>query len=173
MKATEIILAFLARLEELFLCLLLSAMIGLACLQVGMRLFFDAGLMWADPLLRHLVIWSGLFGAVAATGKGRHIAIDLVAFLAPPAWHAAISVLTSLFASLVCAGLTYSAILFIRSELEFSNSPALLHLPGWSYSLIYPLAFGLISLRFGLQAIAKAVALLHGQTPATVIREQP
>ena len=74
---------WLARLEEIFLCLLLTAMIGLACLQILLRASFNSGLMWADPMLRYLVLWVGLFGAAAATKHGKHIAIDVASFLLP------------------------------------------------------------------------------------------
>jgi hypothetical protein len=64
---------FLNRLEELFLCLLLLTMIGLACTQIILRDLFSTGFVWADPLLRYMVIWAGLFGADIATRKKKHI----------------------------------------------------------------------------------------------------
>jgi len=46
------------KMEECALSLLLCAMILLSCLQIFLRQFFDSGLLWADPLLRHLVVWA-------------------------------------------------------------------------------------------------------------------
>ena len=53
--------------EEAFLCLLLFAMILLACVQIFLRTFYASGILWIDPLLRYMVIWAGLFGAAVAT----------------------------------------------------------------------------------------------------------
>jgi TRAP-type C4-dicarboxylate transport system permease small subunit len=40
--------------EEAFLCLLLVAMILLACVQIFLRTFYSSGILWADPLLRYM-----------------------------------------------------------------------------------------------------------------------
>ena len=57
----------LHRVEDAVLALLLGAMILLAPLQIALRLFFNEGLTWADPLIRVLVLWVGLFGAISAS----------------------------------------------------------------------------------------------------------
>jgi TRAP-type C4-dicarboxylate transport system permease small subunit len=44
--------------EEAFLCLLLVAMILLACVQIFLRTFYSSGILWADPLLRYMATWS-------------------------------------------------------------------------------------------------------------------
>ena len=67
------ILAGIIKLEEALLSILLTAMIVLACYQIGLRWFTSGGLPWIDPLLRYLVLWSGLLGAVLATAKDNHI----------------------------------------------------------------------------------------------------
>ena len=53
--------------EDGVLAVLLGGMILLATLQIGLRNFADTGFIWADPLLRIMVLWLGLVGAVAAT----------------------------------------------------------------------------------------------------------
>ena len=57
---------------------LLSAMIILAALQIVLRNFFEAGIVWIDPLLRVGVLWLGLVGATVATRHNKHIRIDLL-----------------------------------------------------------------------------------------------
>ncbi|NVM57446.1 MAG: TRAP transporter small permease subunit, partial [Desulfobacterales bacterium] len=71
-------LRFFTRLEDTFLVSLLSFMIGLAFLQIVLRDFFSTGLLWADPLLKNLVIWVGLVGASIATREDKHITIDVI-----------------------------------------------------------------------------------------------
>jgi TRAP-type C4-dicarboxylate transport system permease small subunit len=72
------ILQFFDRIEVLMLSTLLGIMMLLSCWQILLRTFFSSGLLWADPLLRYLVLWCGMLGAVSAAGQGKHIAIDLI-----------------------------------------------------------------------------------------------
>ncbi|MEJ2722735.1 MAG: TRAP transporter small permease subunit [bacterium] len=60
-----------------FIALLLFALIFFGCLQIVLRNFFHTGLIWADPLMRHIVLWLGCMGAVLATSRMRHISIDI------------------------------------------------------------------------------------------------
>ena len=66
------------RIEDALLVLLLSIMIVLATTQILLRNFFDLGFVWADPLLRVMVLWLGMIGATVATRDNRHIRIDLL-----------------------------------------------------------------------------------------------
>jgi len=52
------ILTYIHRLEDGLLSLLLLSMIGLAAAQIFMRNLFDYGFVWADPLLRIMVLWA-------------------------------------------------------------------------------------------------------------------
>lgn len=135
-------------LEEGVVVTMLLAMIVLTCVQVGLRTFFSSGLEWADSLLRYLVLWSGLLGAAICTRQGQHINIDLASRLLPAQWLRWLGVVLNLFSTLVCAGLTWSGYLFVRSEMEFGGDATLLGLAHWQLTLIFPLAFALIALRF-------------------------
>ncbi|NOQ46547.1 MAG: TRAP transporter small permease subunit [Desulfobulbaceae bacterium] len=146
------------RLLDGLLCLLLTTMIGLACLQIALRTFFSSGLLWADPLLRYLVLWSGMLGAVVATRERKHIAIDVVGYLAPPQVKPWMQLVLDLFSCLVTAALTWAAIVFVRNEADFGGS-SLLSLPSWAWNLIFPLAFFLITVHF-LLALGKDIRLL-------------
>jgi len=140
-------LRLLDRGERLILCLLLSAMILLACLQIILRTFFDSGLIWADPLLRYLVLWCGLIGAVSATGQGKHIALDITSNHLPKKLEPWINLVTSLFSTLAAGGLTWAAWRFLRGEIEFGGAGPLA-LPLWFWKGIFPVAFGLIALKY-------------------------
>lgn len=145
-------LKYCAKAEEWFLGIMLLTMIILACTQIVLRSVFSSGLLWIDPLLRYLVLWSGMVGAAMATSKGKHIALDVVSYLAPPALKNWLSVLTNLFSTVVSAGLTYAGYLFIRDEYQYGGS-GLLELPTWFWNAVFPLAFFFITLRFGMQTI--------------------
>ena len=147
--------------EEALLCCLLSAMIILACLQIVLRDIFGGGLLWADPLLRYLVIWSGLLGAVVATRQGKHIAIDVASHLFPANAKPWLLVLTNLFCVLVCVGLTYAGIIFVWNEALYGGDRQVLGIDSWVLNLIFPIAFGIISLRFLNAAIGNVVKISH------------
>ena len=154
-----------------FLCLLLTAMIGLACLQIGLRTFFSSGLLWADPLLRYLVLWSGMLGAVVATRERKHIAIDVVGYLAPQQIKPWLQLALDLFSCLVTGSLTWAAIVFVRNEASFGGS-SLLSLPSWVWNLIFPLAFFLITVHF-LLALIKDVQMLFSRPGGQETEPEP
>jgi len=157
-QVTRQILTFEKRLIDGLLCLLLVVMIVLACLQITLRTFFYSGLFWADPLLRYLVLWCGMLGAVVATRENKHIAIDVVGYLVPEQVKPWIGLVIDLFSSLVAAVLTWAAVIFVRNELHFGISP-LLRVPSWIWYLIFPVAFGLITIHFFLAIAADIRAL--------------
>lgn len=140
------------------LCLLLLAMICLACVQIALRTFFSGGFLWADPLLRYLVLWSGMLGAVVATREGKHIAIDLITYLAPEKIQGWIRLVINLFSCVVAVFLTWASVTFVRNEALFSSNE-LLNIPTWAWNLIFPAAFGLIAFHFLVALLADILDL--------------
>ena len=146
-KSFTLLFNTLSWLKETFLCLLLFAMILLACLQIFLRIFYASGILWADPLLRYMVIWVGLFGASVATKRSKHISIDIISHFVPERFQPWLHTLINFFSAGVCIALTYAAILFVRDEALYGGR-GILDIPSWYLNLAYPLAFGIIGLRF-------------------------
>ncbi|MGW8161977.1 MAG: TRAP transporter small permease [Desulfobulbales bacterium] len=140
------------------LCLLLVTMISLACIQIFLRAFFAGGFLWADPLLRYLVLWSGMIGAVVATREGKHIAIDVITYLAPKYIKVWIRLVINLFASGVSGVLAWAAYIFVRNEAMFGSTP-LLTVPSWVWNMIFPVAFGMIAFHFLIGLLSDILAL--------------
>ncbi len=142
----------LARLEDLLLALLLTGMILLAAGQIFSRNLFSHGLLWGEPLLRLLVLWLAMLGAMAATRDGRHIHIDVLSRFLPPAMKHGAQRLTDIFSALVCGLLAWHAGRFVYDEwqggLEFFSG-----VPAWAAELIMPLGFGVMGLRFLLRSL--------------------
>jgi TRAP-type C4-dicarboxylate transport system permease small subunit len=138
----------LHRLEETVISLLLLVMILLTCVQVVLRGFFSSGLDWADSLLRYLVLWGGLLGAGVATSQGKHITIDLASHLLPKRWLRRLRVILDLFSALVCAILTWAAVVFVKNEAAFGGDASTLGLTYWQLNLIFPIVFTLMTVRF-------------------------
>jgi len=149
--------------EEAFLCLLLFCMILLACVQIFLRTFYASGIVWADPMLRYLVIWAGLFGAAVATKQSKHISIDIISHLLPEQYMPWLRVLLNLFSAGVCTILTYAAVKFVRDEALYSGR-SLLDIPSWELNVVYPVAFGIISCRFLVLAVKDLARILQKST---------
>jgi TRAP-type C4-dicarboxylate transport system permease small subunit len=153
------LLKFVNTVEDVALSLLLLAMVVLAPLQIALRNFFDLGLPWADPLIRVLVLWVGLLGAVSAARGNRHITIDLLNRLLPPRPQAMVSVVTSAFTVIVCSLLAYHGYRFVADEFEYGTD-AFAGLPAWIFQTVIPFAFGAIAVRYGIfTAIDLAIVL--------------
>ncbi|MBU3937018.1 MAG: TRAP transporter small permease [Proteobacteria bacterium] len=149
----------LERLEEAVLLLLIGAMIVLACTQIALRDVWGGGLSWADPLLRVMVLWAGLLGAVVATQMDKHISIDLASHLLPKGIFRWLRVVRYFFCTGVCVVLTWLAIDFVRQEALQSNGQEVAGLASWQLNLIFPIAFGGIALRFLIGTVRSLVAL--------------
>lgn len=152
--------------ESYLLCLLLSCLILLSCLQIFLRTFLGGGLLWADPTLRFLVIWCGFLGGVAATSKGKHIAIDLLSEKLPKKMNFWLELLTNLFCIVASAGLTWAACRFWMGEYQFPTAGPL-HLPSWGWNTIYPLAFALITAKYFLIFVLHLKDLFFTDAPVS------
>lgn len=156
----------LERLEEAVLLLLIAAMIVLACAQIVLRDVWGGGLSWADPLLRVMVLWAGLLGAVVATKMNKHISIDLASHLFPEAIFRWLRVLRSVFAAGVCLVLTWVAVDFVRQEALQGNGQEMAGLASWQLNLIFPIAFAGITLRFLVGSVRSLRAACPGKRVA-------
>lgn len=149
------------QIEEIFISFLLLAMIFLASLQIFMRISFDSGLVWADPLLRHLVLWVGMLGAALATRYGKHITIDVFSHLLPVRGAFWLNLFLNIFAAVVCGFLTWSAFLFIKNEIAFASGRELIGISVWVLNLIFPFSFALMAVRFSAKVYDQGITLLR------------
>ncbi len=141
-----------AAIEDGLLVLLLSAMIVLAGSQIVLRNLWDAGLFWADPLLRVSVLWVGLLGAMAATRDDNHITVDILSHVLTERARSAGRVITDLFTSAVCGLLAYHGARMVRMDYE-AGFAAFAAVPAWACELIIPIGFGVIAVRFLLSSL--------------------
>lgn len=142
------------RLEQTLLVVLLFAMVGLASLQILLRILFSSGIIWGDVALRHLVLWVGLVGAVLATRESRHIAINILPRLLKGRAAALLGIFSDFFSAFISALLTRAGFIFVRDEF-LSQTSTFLGLPGWIPAVIFPLAFSTITLHFVLNGLAR------------------
>lgn len=152
---------WLEKISGWMLVSLLGVMIVMAFGQVILRNFFDSSIEWGDIFLRHLVLWVGYFGAVIATGEGRHLRIEFVSKLVPTKIRKIFFIITSIFAAVICYFLMQAAISFVQSEMD-SKSTLLLDLQTWYFIIIIPIGYGMLSFRFMVRALNWLVEIFLG-----------
>lgn len=152
------------RVEDVALALLLGTIVLLAPLQIVLRNFFDAGLVWADPFLRVLVLWVALLGALAASRQDKQIAVDVVSKFLSPRAKAVVGLLIGLFTAFVCSLVAYHSWLFVAGEREF-GSIAFGAVPAWLCQSVIPFAFAMIAVRHTGHAFTCARVVLGFAPP--------
>jgi len=134
------------RAEVFFVALLLLTLVALGATQIFLRNVFNSGLLWADPLMRHIVLWLGACGAALASGRVRHISVDALTRVLParfrPARRAIVYSVTAIAAYL----LVVATVRLVIDERKFGEI-AFLGVRTWVAQLILPAAFALITYR--------------------------
>lgn len=142
--------------EKFILILILSLMVLLSFLQVILRNFFDTGILWLDPFLRHLVLWIAFLGASLATQNDKHINIDILSrFLSQKNKHIS-KIINHIFAAFVALLLFYASIKFITDELDAQTTIftiSSLEIKSYQMQIIIPVGFALMFFRFIISAI--------------------
>lgn len=148
--------------ENSVMITLVSTMILVAGAQIVLRNLFDTGFGWSDPLLRIMVMWVGLVGAMAATRERRHITIDVLTRFLPARGKQVSGIITDMFSTLVCALLAWHSGLFVIDEYQ-GGSMAFSAVPAWACEAIMPLGFAVMALRFFLSVIERITHPEHSE----------
>lgn len=160
---TLTIITALQKIEDYILIGLLLSMICIAVLQIVMRNLFDSGILWGDELVRILVLWIGLIGAMIASRNNHHISIDVISRYLPAKIKKLTNLMTAVFTSLVCAVMAYFSFVFVMMEKE-DGFIAFADVPAWIFESIIPVSFAIISLRYILFSFTHLVKIFK-QTP--------
>ncbi len=137
----------LHRAEDGLLAALLGSLLLLSVAQIVLRVAFDSGLSWAEPVSRSGVLFLALLGALGATRSGKHIAIDALPRFLPPGPRRAVWVISQLAAASVSLALAWLGAGMVAMERE-APVPFVAGIPSWVPMLVIPLGFGLMGLRF-------------------------
>jgi len=167
MKLIKTISDILSKIESSLIVFLISFMIVLAFVQVILRNLFSVGFLWADPFLRHLVLWIGFLGASLATQKEKHINIDLVTRFTSTKTANIVKIITNLFACVVTIFLASAAFVFLKNELESNEllfTIGSINFAAWYFQLIIPIGFSLMAFRFLIRTIEHIITALRPET---------
>ena len=148
----------LHRLEDFIIAGMLVATMGLALYQIALRNVLGSGLVWGDSLVRLMVLWLGMAGAMVATRERKHITVDLVTRYLSPGGRRAAEALTTFFAGSVCLVAFYYSLQFVLSEYDF-GSLAFGQVPYWACVAILPLAFLVIAGRYFFQLLTTLLGM--------------
>ncbi len=156
----KILQLWLYRLEDTILVGLLLLMILMASLQIFLRNFFDGGIIWGDSLVRILVLWVGLLGAMVASRKDDHIKIDFLLRYITERFKPAVHILTDLFTAIVCAILVFYGYRFVKFEF-IDDVPAFSMVPVWLCEAIIPISFAIIAIRYTFHFLNHLIRLMR------------
>ena len=162
--------------ENSVIVALLAVMVLLAFVQVVLRNLFSTGFLWADPFLRHLVLWIGFMGASLATQQERHINIDVITRFLSPKTTTIITIATNVFAATICFFLAHAGWTFLVSEMTTEGSLfaiGQLEFPMWWFQTIIPIGFGLMSFRFFIKAVEHVIETAQSGNPPSPPRSAP
>lgn len=138
------------RLERSILAALVAGMVGLAALQILMRNVFQSGWSWAGDLLGMALLWLTMLGALAATGLGRHLSIDLAAALLPRRWASGLARTIFLIFAVICGLLAWMYIQPLLAQKPYVGMLRLFHYPA------IPVVFCLMAFLFAKRAFRPA-----------------
>lgn len=142
----ELLFRLLQRLEEGVIALLLGSLVVFGSTQIILRNFFHSGLLWADPLMRHVVLWLGCLGAAAATSEVRQIHIDVFTRLLPERARPARRMVVYTATAAAAFALGVAALKLVIDERAFGDI-AFGGLPIWVLQTVLPFSLFLISYR--------------------------
>lgn len=151
--------------EDTILVSLLLAMILLAGYDILARTLLGGGVAWIAPILKIMVLWVGLLGALLATRTKEHIAIDIVGRLAPTTIRQFLTVITSLFSAVICLLIAWYSQEFVRFSKEFGDI-AFARIPAWPLQIIIPITFVLMGLRFLIHFVEAVLFLIKQLLPS-------
>jgi TRAP-type transport system small permease protein len=128
----------------------LLLLLVISIFQMLLRNIFDFGYPEIDIISRHLLVITGLMGAVLATAKHAHIKTDALSLLLSKSIRNKIQLPLNFFSSFICLVLCYYSGIFVLDEWQYAPANERWTLP---FTLIYPISFALMSCHFILNEI--------------------
>jgi TRAP-type C4-dicarboxylate transport system permease small subunit len=142
----------LLQVEGSILVMLLVITILIAVSQIVLRNFFNSGISWGDSLVRILVLWLALVGAMLASRDNHHIKIDIISRFLAPQKQILVRRITDLFTAVVCGIIAWTSLQFVIIEFE-DGLFAFSKVPVWITESIIPFAFAVIAMRYLISSI--------------------
>jgi TRAP-type C4-dicarboxylate transport system permease small subunit len=152
------------RCEMAIIALMLLALIFLGCVQILLRNVFHSGWLWADPLMRHIVLWLGALGAALASARMRHITVDALSRTLPKNRLALRRLVVYGVTAVAAYVIMVATIRLVADERSFGEV-AFWGVRTWVLQLVLPIAFAIITYR-------TALAIFLGREPVESALEE-
>jgi TRAP-type C4-dicarboxylate transport system permease small subunit len=146
MKLIQVVDDGLAVVEKSLVVILYAALILLICFNILSRNLFNYSSQKILEMLPVLVLWLALIGATLALKRQRHIKIDLLLRFCSQRTRFWANLATCLFGMAVMGVLFWSALDFLRNEIDIFGYW------GW-FSIVFPLFFAISFFRYGAKII--------------------
>ena len=135
----------------------------LAVGQIVMRIFFSFGFIWADELVKLLVLWIALVASIAASRSDRHLRIDVLSHFVAEKYARVPRLVVDAFAAFICGVLAWQSWRYVQLTIEFEDT-VLVDLPAWIAYGLLPLSFALMCYRFILLSGSQLLLLFRPGT---------
>ncbi len=115
--------------------------------QVVARYIFFTSISWIEEFSRIVFIWFIYLSISWIIIQGRHIRVNVIELILPPAWRRSFALLSDLIWLAFSVLMTWFGFLFVRSEIEVYSETAILQIPEAAVHAIIPIGFGLMTIR--------------------------
>lgn len=141
------LLSYIQRLENMILIALFVLMLSMAVLQIFMREFFSTGLTWGDLMVRSLVLWICLFGAMVTSRKDEHINMDILTRYMPRMINQVVTRIVRIMTAFICLFMAWQGVKLV--QLDFHHGTiAFGVVPAWVCEMVIPFGFAVIGFRY-------------------------
>ena len=146
--------------ENAAIALAVAVLVLAAGGEIVSRMAFGKGWTDLDAMLRALVLWIAMLGAMVAAREDRHLAVDALSRYARGGWARLLRLASYGSATAICGLLAWHSFALVRDEYA-SATIAFANVPSWMVQAIMPFGFAVMTLRFAVHALTKpkAVAL--------------
>lgn len=144
---------------------MLLALMGVVVTDVSLRYLFNAPLQWSYQVISSYLMPGVFFLMVSPTLRRHgHVAVDIVHNHVAPRTRCLLEATTSALATPVFALCTVvSARHSWNDYVSAAVSSSGLPIPTWSFSLLLPLGFGMLTLRLALNTLGYLATLATGR----------
>ncbi len=149
--------------ENTALVILLGALMLLAVGQIVMRVFFSTGFVWADELVKLIVLWITLIASIAASRSDRHLRIDIVSHFVPAKYARFPRLIVDAFAAFMCGVLAWQSWRYLQLTIEFEDT-VLVDVPAWVAYGLLPLSLFLMCYRFVLMTGSHLMRIIRPES---------
>ena len=110
-------------------------------------MMFNFGLVWGEGLVKMLVLWVCMLGAMVAVRREKHIQIDLLSRYLPKHINRMTKAAAHVFTAGVCFVAAYYGVKLVLLEFEYQTI-AFSEVPAWICEAIIPFGFTAMAFRF-------------------------